>query len=184
MSAPKNIQRDGWYLDPNGTEYSFPTAVSIAGSPVMSGPSAAAVDYAEAANNAVSGVTIGADKESAIGVLMDPPSVDRVPYRIKASVEIPNVGDPKTFICIGYAPASPTGSGDVITGARYIHFTEDFDDLVIVEPEKEGETYYGRALVIALLLRAENAFTDKKVVARLSVQSLAVKPPTMQNAVS
>lgn len=120
--------------------------------------------------------TAAAEEYFAIGVLMAQTPGDNTPFRIKADVAGPDGGG---AIIVGYADASPTGTNDHINEPQWLAFVDTFDDVVIVP---DNPTYADRALCVALA--ATSSPTATTVIGSLSVQALAIKPPTMQNAVS
>ena len=186
MSSPKNIQRDGTYVIPKTTDQlTWPASSDpMADTVTVNAKAAVHSDFAEA--HARSAVTIAVDQMEIIGVYIEEPRDDRVPYRIKASALISG----QTFtlsgacIVIGYAPASPTGAGDTIDEPVMLPFRDNFDDLVIVENLASGDPNYDRALFIGVGIIAETAVTALNAFANISVQRLAVKPPTMQYSVA
>jgi hypothetical protein len=113
---------------------------------------------------------------TAVGVLMQQPVDDYTPYRIKARCQ----AGKDSYVLIGYAPASPTGD-DAWTQGNYFAFDGEFDDIVNINPEGVGDTYYGRALMIGVAMASENG---NVVRARLSVQDLGVSPGPFAKAVS
>ena len=116
-------------------------------------------------------------------VYIDPPVGDRVPYRVKAHAS--GADSAVSFmIAVGYAPASITGTDDIISEPLYLPFHKSIDQLIVVEEEESGDTYEGRALCFAVIAQADNAGIGDYIRAHISVQNMAVKPPTMQNAVS
>ena len=187
MSAPKNIQRDCIFVQPLTSALLSLSSTGVAVGAAafnMNSSGSENVDKATAQIDSTSTYSITADTAKSIGVLMMPPEGDRVPYRIKASISC-GVPDLLAYIGIGYAPASPTGSGDSIDEPIWLPFDTMFDDTVIVEALDSGDGNYGRALAIALIAGADaTGISAESIVGHLSVQNLGVKPPTMQNAVS
>ncbi len=186
MSAPKNIQRDGTYINPDSARLAFGTSDAVTIQALkINAPTAVAVDI----NFTQSGVgleTIASGEKAGIGCYINQPIGDRVPYRIKASIEVATEQryNTKGIIAIGFAPAAITGVDDVIAEPTYIPFDGTFDDLIIVEAQLGGDTYFGRALAVAIVIEPVETITTLPIRANISVQNLGVKPPTMQNAVS
>ena len=186
MSAPKNIQRDAIFVEPDPTAYAWSTAVTIGLDPKINGPASQQVDFCSVTADVSTNYTHNSGSVRGIGCYFQSIDVERTPFRIRASVQ-----DEGTYrdrfggcIVIGYIEASPSGTDDVISGATYIPFQNELDELVIVEPEVSGETYYQRGVAFGLLLNPYASITSSKQFAYLSVQNLGIKPPTMQNAVS
>ena len=129
--SPKNVQRDGTYLDIDVLSYTYSVS-SDTGAITSSGPSAVNVDFVEI--QAWEQLTLTAAQQGCVGVQMDGPIKDRQPYRVKASVKVEGVvGDAKgCYIVVGYGPASPSGTDDAVTGAKYIPFESVYDDLIIL----------------------------------------------------
>jgi hypothetical protein len=183
--SPKNIQRDGVYVDLDVSEsVAFSSNLALTSTDLyINGPAAVQVDVArvQATPNVVTNVT--ASNRKAIGCYIQAPIGDRTPYRVKAFAEGAN-GYSGFGIAVGYAPPSPTGSDDQIVEPVYFPFFKTFDDLIFIEPEAEGDTYEDRALCFALVIQGNASGVADYIFAYLSVQNLGVKPPTMQNAVS
>lgn len=181
--APKNIQRDGIYYEPDGVMVA-PTVWTIPNNPNLNGPASVFYDYGEVQASAGSSFTSLINQVAGVGLHIEPARVDRVPYRVKASVHMFNFDHNTGVIGIGYGPATVTGLGDTINGVRYIPFKDTFDEVIMVEPEMEGDTYYNRPVAFIVALAPKSAVSSDMALLHMSVQNLAVKPPTMQNAVS
>lgn len=185
--SPKNVQRDFILFDPDQTglnpNSATETLLTTDALNIMADPSVYD-DVAEAVVAPGSQLTISANSKKAMGCYIYQPVADRVPYRIKAHMALAASGF-RLAIAIGYAPASPTGSDDAISSARYIPFTGEFDDLILVPAQGSGDTYFGRALAVAIVwITSGTGITTAYFDGHLSVQRLATKPPTMHNAVS
>ncbi len=178
--SPKNIQRDGRWVHPKTSEdINFSTQQSIySATPQANGPTAVHVDYAEVHSNILAAVTCPVSNQVIMGVYMDPPVGDNVPFRVKASII--NYAS----ILVGYGPASITGTDDPIDEQYYLPFIYEFDDLIMVPALASGDTNFGKALFIGLCLQPPITITATPQLGQLSVQNLGVKPPTMQNAIS
>lgn len=186
MSAAKNIQRDCTFAQPLTSGLLDFATESTLNQPtcLMNSSGSTNVDFASCQSDHTATYSLTAANKRALGVLMQPPVADRVPYRIKASAINPYVAT-KFAIVIGYAPASPSGSDDSIDEPVYIPFTEVFDDTVIVETLDSGDGNYGRALAIGVAMIADaTGLTTDPVLVHLSVQNLSVKPPTMAQAIA
>lgn len=185
MSSPKNIQRDGrWTKPETASDLALATETTIITTTIkVNADPVVYVDMAQAhISNAAFAITTA--NQRCIGCYLTPPVGDNVPYRVKASITA--FGQPvynnDQAIVIGYAPAVITGTDDIIEDPYYIPFQSSFDDLIIVPALVSGDPFFGRALCIALACQTAQA--SNHVLGSISVQSLGVKPPTMQNAVS
>lgn len=181
----KNISRDGIYTELSNSQkvaWSTGNANTVVDF-LVNGPTAVAIDFNQVSSQSHVNTSITGQNKKAIGVFINQPVRDRVPYRVKAYAAGPDSG--VTFLIgVGYAPASITGSDDIISEPLYLPFNNKFDDLIVVEEEEEGDTYYGRPLCFAVVAQSNNAGIGDFLRAHISVQNLGVKGPTMQNAVS
>lgn len=190
MSSPKNIQRDGIYIEPKtADEINWPTAVALNSAAFQANAKTAIhTDYAQAFTRAAA--TANADEIELIGVYFQEPGGtygERVPYRVIA--DMVHVGQSGTIdnacVVIGYGPASPTGANDLIDEPYIIPFNQSrFDDLIIVPPLDSGDSNYGNPLFFGVGFMTSNAIAGLTTPAHISVQCLGIKPPTMQNAIS
>lgn len=186
MSSPKNIQRDCKFAQPLTSgilDWATEDAISLA-TCAMNSSGSVNVDFASAQSDHTVVRGVGAGNKRVLGVLMQEPENDRVPYRIKASA-LNMYEDSKFAIVIGYAPASPTGINDSIDEPVYIPFDREFDETVIVEALDSGDGNFGRALAVGVCYLGDaTGYTNDPVLVHLSVQNLSVKPPTMAQAVA
>jgi hypothetical protein len=183
MSAPKNIQRDGIWTNSLAAKLTWPTeTVRSAGNILVNAKTAVHSDVADAAVGEFATITAG--YREAIGVYMQEPIGDNAPYRVKASLDIQTtLVDIASHLIIGYAPASITGADDDVNQVYVIPIFNSIDELIMVPNLVSGDTYFGRPLFFGIALDASSALTAR-ATGQISVQRLAVKPPTMQNAVS
>lgn len=131
-------------------------------------------DYGYVTANTTSGdTTIGPNQWANLGLLIEPPGKDRIPYRVQASV------NSKAAVVLGYAPVTIAAGDIAISLPRYIPFVGTFDGLITVEP---ADIYAGRALYIGVATAEQ--VTNGNLAGYVSAQNLGVKPPTMQNAIS
>lgn len=184
MSSPKNLHRDGTYIGPEQAlvAWSNGNAVGAAGSE-FSGPAAIQTDFALVQADYTVTETHNLGNGYGIGLYFENPLTDRVPYRVKASINVEGAWDydHSAMIVVGYGIASPTGSNDAIEDPRYIPFNKNFDDLIIVEKSASHTTL---PLAIGLIHAPAQTVTTKHIFGQLSVQCLGTSPPTMHNAVS
>lgn len=180
--SPKNIQRDAIWVSPETTKIGWSITYPLTNVQyAMNASAIVAVDQASVISaTAAQALAIGLT--TAVGIYIQAPFGDNQPYRVKASIGISGKNDFEYtgLIIIGYAPAVPTGSDDLIDAPTVINFKNTFDELVMVDVPI---TFAGRALAIAVapLISTTLATTT---LAQLSVQNLGVKPPTMRNAIS
>jgi len=178
-----NIQRDFTLAIPGQTAIALPAgAINTDPLPVNGDP----VVYDDIASlNLANGgdISLAANYMSGAACYLLAPLGDRTPYRVKASIAITDT-DTKTFIVVGYAPASVTGTADLIAEPMYIPFYGQYDDLLLVPAVDDLDPNYGRALAIGIVVYAGAVLTNEQVQGHLSVQRLGTKPPTMHNAVS
>ncbi|NNE63030.1 MAG: hypothetical protein HKN34_03005 [Gammaproteobacteria bacterium] len=182
MSAAKNIQRDGYWIQPKtSADLTWPTASNInAATFTVNAKTALHTDSACASSRA--GMTVSASQLECIGVYFAAPPDDNIPFRVKADLNV--VGQSGTFnnqaVVIGYGPASPTGSDDVIDEPFLIPFDQQrFDDLIVLPPLDSGDANYGRPIFFGVAHLAGQSVTSLFVIASISVQNLGVRPPTM-----
>ena len=89
------------------------------------------------------------------------------------------------MLVVGYAPASPTGSDDVIDQPYFIPFNQgEFDDVIIVPKLLDADPNFGRALYIGVVFCPGTTVSSLPAIGHISVQNLGIKPPTMHWAVS
>ena len=111
---------------------------------------------------------------------MSQPFKDRTAYRVKAYAKtlMPTTN---FALAIGYAPASITGTDDVITPCTIYPFGYVIDDVIQIPALPDGDPLEDRALGFAILC---GEATGQLVYGSISVQKLSVRPPTMALSVS
>ena len=167
-----NIHRDGVWTNPEQSTLNWGSAVAFTGAtPVFNNSGSVNVDKGSAYTQ--SAVTTTAAQMVGIGCLMTQ-FEDNTPFRVKANTLTP------ASLIVGYADASPTGADDNINEPWYVPFLYEYDNLIQIP---YSSSYDGRAIAIGLFA-LPGAVTGSAQVGQISVQCLAVKPPTMQNAVS
>jgi hypothetical protein len=112
-----------------------------------------------------------------LGLNMSPPTLDRIPYRVKAYVP----SDIESVLMLAYAPTSITGTNDALSQFNLIPFNGKFDDVIMIHAHDSTHTYYERPIVFAIGVKNENGNTIR---GWLSVQNLAVSPPSFAMGVS
>lgn len=180
--SPRNIRRDAIWTNPRTSDdVLFGTESLLSDtSPLANSSGQVNARYGCVQSDVSSNVSITAARREIIGVLMNAPVADTTPYRIHASSSID--GSSATVhassIIIGYAPASPTGTDDIIEDIYRIPFrTISFDNVVMVPALESGDTYFGRALFIGISIDATVAIVNVNVQAHISVQNLGVGAP-------
>lgn len=162
----KNIARDSYWMT------SLKSADSIAWTTTSGNMATSGTVNADVASVQTSGSS-GGSGIFGVGVLMDPPESEYVPYRVKAYM--PTVDH--MLLQMGYAPATPTGD-DVVAEVKYFHLVGELDEIIMFPPLETTDTYYGRALMIGL---ASSSVVSS--LCHLSVQKLDVSPPQFGVAV-
>jgi hypothetical protein len=110
-------------------------------------------------------VTVGNSSGSnkrGVGIMMDPPTEEIVPYRVKV-----RTGE-AAQLAIGYAPVTPSGTDDLITEPLVIKFSGYLDEIFMIP---YNSSYPGRALVFAIIAEAQTLY-----YCGMSVQKLDVVP--------
>lgn len=178
MSSPKHIQRDGTHISPYpGTAVVAYGLNDIGVLPAIAG-TRGGIDYDYGWVTANEEITIPDGGYALIGVVIDPPRKDRIPYRVKASV----FG--QGAIILGEIRGA-TGSPVSVQDVRPIPFRDSYDDLLIIEPNYLVDDGDYNPIFIGVATYDEDAgVTAVRRASQISVQNLGIKPPTMQNAVS
>lgn len=180
--SPKNLHRDGMWIKPRtlsnlswGTQTAFGTTQLLANAD----PSTYDNQAQAHAYDANFGLTNGNVK--VIGCYMKEPTGDNTPYRVIAGQEIVGQYDViySSFLVVGYAPASPTGTDDTIDQVFLIPFVSEFDGLLVVPPLDDSDANYGRALFIGVGVACDANLSSQDIMACISVQRLATTPPTL-----
>lgn len=180
MSAPKHIQRDGHYVSPFIPASDISYVLNTIGVLPPSAGIQPIIFYDYGNVTASEEVTIPDGGYALIGIVIDPPRKDRLPYRVKA-----NVQGAGAIILGNVAPGDVAVSPVAVLNRRVIPFRDTFDDLIIVSPDTSVEDGEYDPLFIGVATYDENpGATAVTLSSSLSVQNLGIKPPTMQNAVS
>ena len=169
-----NLQRDtSWINLSTGSALTWSTGDPLtASTPRFNNSGMVNMDVGMA--HARNTVTLTKGTQVAMGCLMYQTVGDNIPFRVKATCTL------GAALIVGYAGPSPTGLEDEINNPVYFPFVNVFDDIVMVPPHAIG--FENRALAFAVASTAEQS--GEVLIAQLSVQTLAIKAPTMQNAVS
>lgn len=187
MSTPKNLQRDGTWITPDTSEnIALSTPVALSSSQVFANAKTPLhVDIADVQVRVQDSIAV--DNIAVAGVYMQPPQGDNQPYRVKADGIINGLSGTVMQPCvvIGYGPAAPTGSDDIIDQPYVIPFNQgEYDDVLFLPQLLDTDPNFGRPLFIGIGFMASNTITNLYVIAHLSVQNLGVRPPTMHYAVA
>lgn len=184
MSAPKNIQRDGTYAQPGSALIPITTSGPYT-APTVTCDGLVHYDYGKAQAGYTAQLTVTADNVGAFGVFIQQPRRDRHPYRVKASIVVQDdtgqEHDARFMLLIGYASAAITTDSNVISDPIYIPFSNQIDDLIILEDVLSTDPNYGQPAFFGIAVLGP--VTDATYFGHISVQNLGIKPPTMQNAV-
>lgn len=189
MSGPfVNIQRDGSYVKVESAagKLSFPAGNDPTSATLIVNAKTTVFDMYGYAQLAPSKYSIIGDQLNTIGLYMDPPRLDRYPYRVKVSVAASDsIGQNVNMVLIvGYAPETIVGLDDEVAFPQYIPFRDTMDDLIIIEPLPSGDALEDRPLYFGLGVQPIEDIASDHVYGHISVQNLGIRPPTMHNAIS
>lgn len=187
MSAPKNIQRDAiWTKPETASDLGWPLDTLVTATNAVANADPTVYTDVANAHTGANLISITASNKQTIGCYLKAPEGDNTPYRVKAFSTIYNSDKDqfRTMITIGYGPAAITGSGDTIEDIYEIPFISGIDELIMVPALSSGDTYFGRALFIGVTVAADSTITTKVASTCISVQNLAVAPPSMIYSVS
>ena len=181
MTTLTNLDRDCFHTTLKDTdELSFSTQSLISGGSVLLNSTGSVNDVfgsARSDHTTIPAVTAG--NWRAIGVLMEEPLQDRVPYRVKLYT---NSASGIVHLGIGYAPSSPTGSDDTIDPVAQFSVTNNYlDEIFLIPALDSGDGDYGKALAFCGMITYNTA--DYCQVS-LSVQKLDVGFPQYNRAIS
>lgn len=172
MSHLHNLQRDQFHSDFAVQNLAYSTSSGLG--TIINGNSDGTV-YKDAKTARATGLATNvAGNWSSIGILMEPPAEESIPYRVKAYV---NTSGPKEwFVVAGEGPVSPTGTDDVINPVLSFPVGVDgkFDEVLLV-PKSNNAVYIGIAVGESAGLRS---------TASISVQRLSVASPQFSSAVA
>ena len=168
-----NIDRDGfWSTLHAADEIAFSTEGLIsAGSIKLNSDGTVYDEYGTARADHDTVPTVTAANWRAVGCLMTPPQDETVPYRVKVNANSTNF---VAHLGIGYAPASPTGSDDVISDVAVFHVQNELDGLFMIPALDSGHADYGKALAFCYIITYN---TGAYGVGGISVQRLGTAPP-------
>lgn len=128
-----NLLRDQLHVDPGANQPGF-SSQNAAGSTIKMN-SSGIVNQTFGSVSLAAGSFIATSSASSwrgVGLLMSQPIIDATPYRVKARILVHNA---YCWVFCGYAPASPTGTDDTITGvvAWPLGVSESsiFDDIIL-----------------------------------------------------
>jgi hypothetical protein len=158
----KNISRDAFWLPSIKYADSINWSTNTVG--LVNSDGVAHSDIAAV----IAGNAAGSTGTQGIGVFMDPPKNEYVPYRVKAHVD----ASAGIHLMIGYAPASITGNDDALAQYHFIPFEYEMDEIFMLPALASGDTYYNRPICFGIA--TQGATTSRCF---LSVQKLDVVPP-------
>ena len=174
MTNLVNLDRDGFFTTlKTADELSWSTGVAVGDTINCNSSGTVNAIYGSARSDKSVAPSITAGQWEAIGVLMEPPKDDMVPYRLKAYT---NTAYNVLEIGIGYAPSSPTGSDDAITPLAVFPMTHNcFDEIFMIPALDSGDGDYGKAICFLGAVTFNTGSTPANFA--LSVQRLATAPP-------
>lgn len=173
-----NLQRDMIYSEPSASLLTFATKSAKGKTILCNG----ATVYQNSGQATALGATLtaAAGQWAGLGLFISPPTVDNVPYRVKANVFS---AGPEVYLFYGYAPASPTGTDDLITNvtAYALSGTLEFDDCILVPALPAGDPDLGKPLCFGV---AHGEAASGWVDVALSVLNMATAPPQYSSSSS
>jgi hypothetical protein len=163
MSSLNNLQRDQFWIDPSNASVSFPT--------VSSRLSTDGTVYQDVGYLYVNATSDASATNQMIGVMIQQPSGENTPYRIKAYTS-----SSQGSWTIGYA-STTTGTNDTVSSQVIIPITSDrvLDEVINIKSSSGSDPlFFGLA----------TSATSVAYSIMLSVQRLNVAPPRFSSAVS
>lgn len=174
MSNIINLQRDQFHivnLDPSA-DLAYPAGTAI--STTVPQTSSGTVNQVRGFARATPGQAgPSAGNFAGIGVLMEYPTTDETPYRVKAYC-----GQSEAWVYVGYAPSSPTGS-DNINSAVLLPMNYEFDDVLLLPVLGSAHPFFERAIAIGIAIGDQNTGNTEAII---SVQKLSVAAPQYASA--
>lgn len=186
MGSANNIQRDGIWIKPNtASDLTWPTPTLHTATEKLANADSTVYDRSAQFHTGMGALALNGGYSETVGCYIKQPLVDNTPYRVIASAEVIGQQDNiySTFLTIGYAPSSPTGTDDSIEECYSIPFKGCFDGLIMVPNLSSGDTFYGRALFIGVSIGVDANLSGQYGLCAGSVQRLATSPPTLAQAV-
>lgn len=172
-----NLQRDQLHVDNLVTPTNFPAAVVKGASINVSGDPTVYQDVASA--YAVGGsVTVAAGSWTGIGCYIQQPTLDSIPYRVKAYA---GENQKEKYVFIGVGSLAPTGTGDTVNRVIAFPFRTHFDDCILYKVLDPQDAVYPNPVVIGV---AFGEATTAQQDCFISVQRLGVAPPQYASIVS
>lgn len=175
MTHLANLQRDQYHviIEPS---VSFGSSTVKNDSLVSSGPATVAID-AGMVYSINTTPTFTAGNWGGVGLYIQPPTDDNVPFRVKAHATALR----NTFLFVGRGPATPTGTNDNVSKVIALPFDGEIDEIILVRPLDPSDPEFNNPLCIGVAL-AENAGNDIDVA--VSVQKLSKASPTYASSVA
>ena len=133
-------------------------------------------------DEAQNGITAGSWYGS--GLLMSFPVVDDTPYRVKVHAFAAN-SDMMVFT--GYAPAAPTGAGDLIAKPVFFPLTDSqnangkFDEILLMPGLESGDSDFGKPIAFGIVI---SPYSTVFPTWHMSVQNLAKTAPQFAASMS
>lgn len=165
-----NVNRDSFHLTLNQSEIAW----SGNGSGFFNSSGNVNDSKAYASSFSVSNIA----NTSAFGVFMKAPLEERQPFRVKAKIRSDDINN--TFLIIGYAPASITGTDDVLTKIKYFPSSSgEIDEIFMIEPVDSLDPNYLRPIGFGIV-----SLQNVTNYAHISVQNMGISPPAFSMGVS
>ena len=181
MSSVSNLFRDQFHVDQKATLLTFPTAVLKSGGSVSMNSDGVVYTTKAMARALGTVVNTGSGYWYSVGLMMKPPIVDDTPYRVKATW---HASTQQQYLIIGYAPAAPTGSGDLITQivAKPIQRCNEVDEVFLIKGLAEGDPDFGKPMAFAIAFASTTSGDLGEMT--ISVQNLAQTAPKFAASIS
>lgn len=180
MTNLTNLQRDMLHTSPETDQRcSFPPGVTIGSNTINNSASDPAVKQSIGYAISLGQTTnVSAGQWTGIGCYMTPPEFDAECYRVKAYAE----KGVDMYVFWGFAPASPTGTEDLIDEVQAIPMLNgQIDEVIRFEPPDQSGQYAGRPVCIGIAA-GENA--TGRIGGHITVQRLSTASPQYSSSVS
>jgi hypothetical protein len=135
------LDRDCFWFDPNVTRRAMPTPAPMNTLPVNLGPATARNHGYMGSGSA--GMAVTGDNGSAIGVAMQIPVSEPVPFRFQAMVD----GNYKKLLGFGFVPSSETGSEVTVDNGYFFNTAGLMNTIIMIRPLAAGDPNEGGRLI-------------------------------------
>jgi hypothetical protein len=174
VSSPVNITRDGLWctlVDADEIAWSTELAISPNGHLNVNGDGSVHDDVLRVRPQRGAVPSITAANWRAVGGMLPAPENEPAAYRVKTAM---NHVNQVLHLGIGYAPASPTGSDDLVEELAVFPLLHNENNLFMIEPLDSSHALYGRALYFALIISSNTSYFT---FGGMSVQRLSTRAP-------